>query len=310
MEVLSLRPGETSAAHEVSARHRLRGLAPALLSCDVLVSGGGGLIQDATSGRSLTYYLGVIRAARALRRRVLVYGQSLGPLSEGARRRVARVLRGVPLGLRDAASLALARALGLPATEVADAALALPVPRGESRDALVLVPRGGSRGATDALVALGEAALARGTRVETLALHPARDEAERARLAAALPGCEELRVTRPLEALAALAGARLVASVRLHGLILACVAGVPHVGLAYDPKVQGFAERSRAACFPSPRDAAEARALSASLVGVLAAPTLDLEARDRLRSEAEVGLDWLVRSALIGPSSASAYTTA
>ncbi|QRN79506.1 MAG: hypothetical protein JK586_14715, partial [Nocardiopsis sp. BM-2018] len=43
--VLSLDPGATRAAHHVVAHHRLRGLPGALLRSDVLVSGGGGLLQ-------------------------------------------------------------------------------------------------------------------------------------------------------------------------------------------------------------------------------------------------------------------------
>ena len=298
VQVLSMDPAHTRAVHGVPARQRLRGLPAALLGSDVLVSGGGGLLQDVTSARSLGYYLGVIRAARFLRRRVVVYGQSLGPLSVGGQRRVQRALRGLPLGLRDAPSLALAQRLGLPATEVADAALALPVPPASQRDALVLVPRGGLPQATMALRALGEEAQARGLGVEVLACQPALDQPEVARLHTRLPELRQLPAEPPEAALAALAGARLVASVRLHGLVLATVAGAPHVGLAYDPKVAGFAQRSGAPSWPVPSDAASARTLAGELERVLSAPVLDPAARERLLRAAHDGIDWLVRAAL------------
>lgn len=51
----------------------------ALLRSQVVLSGGGGLLQDRTSARNLTYYLGVIRLAKLLRRRVVVFNQSIGP---------------------------------------------------------------------------------------------------------------------------------------------------------------------------------------------------------------------------------------
>lgn len=298
VQVLSLDPAHTRALHGVPARRRVCGLPAALLGSDVLVSGGGGLLQDVTSGRSLGYYLGVIRAARALRRRAVVYGQSLGPLSVGGQRRVQRALRGLPLGLRDAPSLALAQRLGLSATAVADAALALPVPPATQRDAVVLVPRGGLSQATMALRALGEEAEARGLAVEGLACQPALDLPEVARLRARLPTLRQLPVEPPEAALAALAGARLVVSVRLHGLVLATVAAVPHVGLAYDPKVAGFAQRSGAPFWPVPSDAPAALALAGDLERVLAAPVLDATARQRLLREAHDGIDWLVRAAL------------
>src|SRR5690606_33835830 len=78
---LAAEPVATAAGHGVVAVHRTRGLVGALLRSDALVSGGGGLLQDATSARSLAYYLGVLRAARLLGKRAAVYGQSLGPLT-------------------------------------------------------------------------------------------------------------------------------------------------------------------------------------------------------------------------------------
>ena len=310
LHVLSGDPIASRAAHGLTAHHRLLGLPAALLTCDVLVSGGGGLLQDATSARSLAYYLAVIRAARALRRRVVVYGQSLGPLSLAGRRRTARALRGLPLGLRDAPSLRLAADLGLAAHSVADAALTLPAPSAATRDALVLVPRGGTPAATQALLALGRTALARGLAVEVLACQRSQDAPEVARLAAGLPGLRQLPNEPPEAVLQALAGARLVASVRLHGLVLATVAAVPHVGVSYDPKVAGFAERSGGPCWPAPTDAVEAAALARALAAALTAPRLDTAARAALLRDAHQGLDWLVAAALHRPSSGSAYTTA
>lgn len=303
LQVLSLDPRATQAAYGLPAHHRLRGLPRALFINDVLVSGGGDLLQDATSARSLRYYLGVIRAARALRRRVVVYGQSLGPLSAAGRRRTARALRGLPLGLRDAPSLALAEELGLTARPVLDAALSLPPPVAGSRDALVLVPRGSAPAATEVLLALGQAALARGLAVEALVCQRSQDAREVARLAAGLPGLRNLPTEQPEAALASLAGARLVVSVRLHGLVLATVAGVPHLGLSYDPKVAGFAALTGAPCWPAPSTSAEAAALVEPLLAVLASPRLDDAARTSLLREAQAGLDWLVDVALHGHSS-------
>ena len=302
LSVLSLDPGATRAAHHVDGRHRLLGLPRALLATDVLVSGGGGLLQDGTSRRSLDYYLGVIRAARALGRRVVVYGQSLGPLGEASQGRVRHALLGLPLGLRDTPSLALAATLGLPAHPVADAALTLDVPAGHARDALVLVPRGGEPWATETLRRLGADALAQGMQVEVLACQPNHDDVEVERLRAALPGLRRLPSGPPATTLHALAGARLVASVRLHGLVLATVAGVPHAGLSYDPKVAGFAERSGAPVWAVPRTAEAVAATSAALGGVLRAPVIDAAARRSLLDDARAGIDWLVREALHGRS--------
>jgi polysaccharide pyruvyl transferase WcaK-like protein len=54
-------------------------------------------------------------------------------------------------------------------------------------------------------------------------------------------GAELLAPSTPHEALRAVAEARVVVGMRLHALVLAAAAGVPFVGLAYDPKVSSFA---------------------------------------------------------------------
>jgi polysaccharide pyruvyl transferase CsaB len=296
--VLSLRPDVTAAQHGVRARHRLRGLPAALWRAEALVSGGGGLLQDVTSTRSLRYYLGVLRAARRLGRRTVVFGQSLGPLSAAGRTAVREALQGVPIGLRDAPSLALAAELGLTAKAVGDTALLLDVPPSAPRDALVLVPRSGYPRATATLADLGRRALAHGITVEAAAFQSGADEREVASLRQALPGLRTLATPDPTSAAAALSGARLVVSARLHGLILAAASATPHAGLSYDPKVDGFAAETRAPCWPVPNDDETVSAVAAALERALLAPPLDHEALAAARRRAEEGVAWLVQDAL------------
>src|SRR5690625_3113260 len=97
--VLSGQPERTRAEHGVEAVHRYRGLPGALRRADALISGGGGLLQDASSSRSLSYYLGVLRLARLAGLRTMVYGQSIGPLSSAGLRRVGRGLRPIPVAV-------------------------------------------------------------------------------------------------------------------------------------------------------------------------------------------------------------------
>lgn len=290
--VLSHAPQRTRELHSelssVGAIHRLRGLLPALLTHDALVSGGGGLLQDKTSQRSLDYYLGVIRLGKALGKRVVVYGQSVGPLSEEGRARVARALRGVPVAVRDGASQTLLGKLGVEAHLVADAALTLPAPReNPPKDApVLLIPRGGYPELTGALGTLAEELEARAIPVATLAFHPQEDDGEVVRIA------ERARVVRheastPDEALRRVAASSYVVSARLHGLILAAVAGRGFSGLAYDPKVAAFLDEAGAPAHGQTPDVqkllqeAETRAVG------------DPQRLAALRERAAQGFDWL-----------------
>jgi len=86
--LLSREPDHTRRAYGCASAARMNpaALLGSLLGAQMLWSGGGGLLQDKTSARNLTYYLTLIRAAQLLRRRVVIFNQSIGPLSlEGGR---------------------------------------------------------------------------------------------------------------------------------------------------------------------------------------------------------------------------------
>lgn len=287
--VLSADPEATRELHGVVATHRLRGLVPALLRCQALVSGGGGLLQDFTSRRSLRYYLALVRAARLLGKRVVVYGQSIGPLTPAGRQAVARTLSGLAIAVRDPASRELLAELGLSATLAADPALLLEVPAdsGSARAAVLLIPRGGHPELTDELAAVGTLLLERGCGVELLALHRSEDDGELRRLAARLPGAKVRVAADHRRALALVGNARLVVSVRLHGLILAAASGTPFVGLAYDPKVTAFVADAQGTGFSPPVDRAQL------FESVETGRAITEEARARLLARAEAGLEWL-----------------
>ena len=286
--VLSYNPAETRRLHGAEAASR-KSLLPTLLRHDALLSGGGGLLQDKTSARSLQYYLGVLRLAKALGKRTIVYGQSVGPLSETGKRSVARALRGVRVAVRDEMSHKLLHTLGVEARLVADAALLLELPHtAPPPDAPVLLaPRGGYPVVTEALGALAARLEAQGVRVAALALQAAEDAPHLEMMKRAAPGLELSHPATPEEALSHIANASYVVSARLHGLILAAVAGRPFCGVVYDPKVAAFLEESGSSAHHLPPD------VPGLMEDVLARRGPEPERLAALRDRAAAGLEWL-----------------
>lgn len=95
LTVLSNDPEQTARRYGVKAipRFHLLQVRRALKRCDLLLSGGGSLLQDRTSTRSLVYYLSIIQLAKHFRKPVLLYANGIGPVTKPAnRRRVKRVL--------------------------------------------------------------------------------------------------------------------------------------------------------------------------------------------------------------------------
>ena len=98
-------------------RRSLAGVLRALAGCDALVLGGGSLLQDSTSFKSLLYYTALIGAARLQGKAVGLWGQGLGPLRRRRSRQLVRLL--LPLAgaisWRDPASATLAAGWGIEA---------------------------------------------------------------------------------------------------------------------------------------------------------------------------------------------------
>jgi polysaccharide pyruvyl transferase CsaB len=57
---------------------------------DVVLSGGGGLLQDKTSSRSLYYYLSIIQMAKTLHKKAAVFAQGIGPINKPYNRVLTR----------------------------------------------------------------------------------------------------------------------------------------------------------------------------------------------------------------------------
>ncbi len=103
--VLSSNPEDTKERYGYKAVNRFKFIEVlrALKNCDALVSGGGSLLQDHTSTRSLIYYLTIIRAAKFFNRKVMIYANGIGPVRKPSnRRRVKRIVaRADVITLRD-----------------------------------------------------------------------------------------------------------------------------------------------------------------------------------------------------------------
>ena len=77
---------------EVVNRRSLRSVLRSIGRVDAVVFGGGSLLQDSTSLRSLIYYLVIIAIARLRGCPVLLWGQGLGPLQRRISRAMVRLL--------------------------------------------------------------------------------------------------------------------------------------------------------------------------------------------------------------------------
>ena len=244
-------PAQTRALHGCNAigRQNPRELMDALKNCDVFLSGGGSLLQDVTSVRSVVYYTGVLRMARLARRPTMMYGQGVGPLSSPISRQLARAAfqNADVATVRDPDSAQLLRQIGVRrAVEItADPVWGLaPVSLSRVEKRWVVALRswpGQDEGAVARVVAaLREAAQVQGARLRFLPMQPGPDD----EILNGLVEADEKLETRdktPAEIVALASSGDLMIAMRLHALIFAAGQGVATVALDYDPKVSALA---------------------------------------------------------------------
>jgi len=96
--VLSHTPEETMSKYDVHAvkRNDIFKVFNAIRKSDVLLSGGGSLLQDDTSARSIHYYLTILRMGLFLKKNVFLISNGIGPIiRDSNKKQVARVLNKV-----------------------------------------------------------------------------------------------------------------------------------------------------------------------------------------------------------------------
>ncbi|MCU1051394.1 polysaccharide pyruvyl transferase family protein [Stenotrophomonas maltophilia] len=274
--VASIDPSLTRRMHGVDAVQfaNVGDVARALMHCDVLVMGGGGIFQDhhpfnldavyLPYANDISGYARPMLLARQLGVPTIVWGQGVGPLSsEGARTLVRELFQHADaVSVRDESSKALLRQIGvdrdilvaadpgwlfrryhpLPAQQAAHGA-------GQSQNkVLAVVVREWDRGQWK--TSLAEAlrtAVPAGWRIQWVAFQ-AHTEGSGATsdlpliesLRQQLPGRSNDELIAPATTEAtwqAITSADAVLSMRLHASILALLAGKPTAGLEYDDKL-------------------------------------------------------------------------
>lgn len=127
--LISSSPEKTAQIHQVNSCKMLD-FWKSLCEADVLISGGGSLLQDVTSVKSLIYYLGVIYSALILHKRVEIFAQGIGPINSKAGQILTRfaLSNADKISVRDKKSQELLKKWGIESELVKDPILELELP--------------------------------------------------------------------------------------------------------------------------------------------------------------------------------------
>jgi len=229
------------------------------------INGGGTLITDITSTRSLMYYLTTIYLAKLLGLKIMLYANGIGPVSRGSNRYLtSKIINLVDIiTLREEASSLELEALGVKKPRnivTADPALGLE-PAGPEEVESILFKEGisadkplvglsirkweGYEGYSN-IIAQAADYLEEKYNVKSLfiPLHFPSDLSVAEDIASKMkyPPFIVKDMYTVDKTLGIMKKLDLVLGMRLHALIYSVSLSVPSIGLIYDPKVQGFLE--------------------------------------------------------------------
>ncbi len=264
--VLTANPEETARVYGVRTIDRMNiiSIAAAMTHSKLLISGGGTLMQDGTSTKSLIYYLGIIFLAQLFGLKTMLYANGIGPLvRDKNKKRTKKILSKVDMiTLRDMRSKEVLDEIGVKNPNIhvtADPVFGVDGVTPEFGKNLLKklgIPEGtrcigisvrGRKGASEAFI--DETAAAVNAAIEKYGLFPViipmqhSKDMEICKNLAGKLSSKSIIIEEKLsiyEAFSLVSCMELCIGMRLHMLIYAAAMCVPVIGLVYDPKVSGF----------------------------------------------------------------------
>ncbi|MBQ7039872.1 MAG: polysaccharide pyruvyl transferase CsaB, partial [Clostridia bacterium] len=266
--VLSKTPEETATVYGVNSisRYNFFKILKEMKSSKMLLFGGGSLLQDVTSSKSILYYLAIIMLAQHSKIKTMLYANGIGPIVRKKSRYLAsKILNRVNLiTLRDDKSDEELKSLGVTKPEViitADPAFTIDADvslSGKYFTNMAGVPNGrrlcvvsirewknSVSNFTDEMAKLCD------FMVEKHKLYPLfvpmqyPDDLEISRQVIQKMRNDAYIISRELsvpEMFSVLSEAELIIGMRLHSLIYATTLEIPAMALVYDPKISAFME--------------------------------------------------------------------
>ncbi|KUG04980.1 polysaccharide pyruvyl transferase [hydrocarbon metagenome] len=263
--VFSGSPEKTAHLHSLRAVNRMNPwiIFRELLNCDLLISGGGSLLQDVTGPRSLPYYISIVALAKLLRKPVIFYAQGIGPINRPFSQYLMHAIANKVdyITLRDEDSMFLLQHLGVdrpPIKVTADPVFALEPSVLDFEEMASLLQEYGIKQHKLVGVSVRYWKALEGHQVELarvldtlvnndyqvifIPMDYAHDLTESQRVADLMEKDAIIidRCLSSLEHIALISNFDLLVGMRLHSLIFAANRGIPFAGISYDPKIDAF----------------------------------------------------------------------
>ncbi|AOY74832.1 polysaccharide pyruvyl transferase CsaB [Clostridium formicaceticum] len=246
--------------HAVS-RNSFQEIIKAIKASDVVISGGGSILQDVTSSRSLLYYLAIILVAKKLGKRVMFYGNGFGPITGYLNKKlVSHIINQVDrITVRDYQSKEAMQALGIKKDIMVTADIALGLEMVDDRriekifrqEEMDLTKKWvgisirewkGQTSYKEVIAQTADYLISRNYKVVFIPMQFPSDINTSQEIADRMKTVPKIitKQYHPREMIGMISKLDLLLGMRLHSLVFSAIAEVPMVGLEYDTKITSF----------------------------------------------------------------------
>lgn len=239
-----------------------------LLKSDGLISGGGSLLQDATSSRPIIYYTVIMKLAKLANKPVFIYAQGVGPIDNEKNKKIVKnnFNKCDYITLRDQESIDFVKSIGVTKSIdlVPDPVMGFSIDGFESNlcekykheEYIAISVRRWDKAKTDFLEKIAKACdeiVESGRKVVFIPMHGEYDyKTSKSVIDMMNHQAEVFDYEASIEQkILCIKYSKLMIGMRLHALIFAATVNTPMIGVSYDPKIDSFLKLVNQPCIGS-----------------------------------------------------------
>lgn len=253
----------TEKVHKIKgvSRNSIKDIISTIKNSDIVISGGGSLLQDVTSSRSLLYYLAIIQVAKLFKKTVLFFCNGFGPIRKRYNKYLAKKIinRVDKIVLRDQESKKLMEEIGVTKeidvtvdstfylesvdeTRVKKILEKEDIPTDKPLIGISVRPWYVKEDFIDTMASFGDYISDKGLNVLFIPMQASKDEKVSKEIMDKMKNKSYILTKEYTseEVLGVIGALDILIGMRLHALIFASIKGIPMIGLEYDPKVKAF----------------------------------------------------------------------
>lgn len=219
-------------------------------NCDIVICGGGTILQDVTSSRSLYYYLTLIWLAKKYNKKIVFFSNGFGPITKNKAITLKVCNKANDIIVRDEKSKRMMIEMGVTkkiyvSTDIVFDFKKTPNIIKQNKIAISLRQWSYSKKFINQIAKAANKLISKGYFIDLISLHQNRDEKVLNQLLKGINNKEKVCLYKAQsyrEVMDRIGESKIMIGMRLHANIFALINDIPIITIDYDPKIEALAQ--------------------------------------------------------------------